>query len=84
MCQLGCVSNHLIMFRIRNRELKGMLIAMNCGLWGIMLSAYGNNFFWQYPTGYIAYIFQTFLVLGKSYDNELTGQTKLEPNTNIL
>ncbi|WP_195280715.1 O-antigen ligase family protein [Parabacteroides johnsonii] len=77
-------SAYLIMFRIRNRELKGMLIAMNCGLWGIMLSAYGNNFFWQYPTGYIAYIFQTFLVLGKSYDNELAGQTKLEPNTNIL
>lgn len=77
-------SAYLIMFRIRNRELKGMLIAMNCGLWGIMLSAYGNNFFWQYPTGYIVYIFQTFLVLGKSYDNELTGQTKLEPNINTL
>ena len=26
-------SAYLIMFRIRNRELKGMLIAMNCGLW---------------------------------------------------
>ena len=77
-------SAYLIMFRIRNKELKGMLIAMNCGLWGIMLSAYGNNFFWQYPTGYIVYIFQTFLVLGKSYDNELTEQTKLEPNINTL
>ncbi len=72
-------SAYLIMFRIRNRELKGMLIAMNCGLWGIMLSAYGNNFFWQYPTGYLVYIFQTFLVLGESYDKELTEQTKLEP-----
>lgn len=71
-------SGYLIMFRIQNRELKGMLIAMNCGLWGIMLSAYGNNFFWQYPTGYIVYIFQTFLVLGKSYDKELTEQIKLE------
>ncbi|WP_293667206.1 O-antigen ligase family protein [uncultured Parabacteroides sp.] len=68
-------SAYLIMFRIRNRELKGMLIAINCGLWGIMLSAYGNNFFWQYPTGYIVYIFQTFLILGESYDKELTEQT---------
>ena len=68
-------SAYLILFRIRNRELKGMLIAMNCALWGIMLSAYGNNFFWQCPTGYIAYIFQTFLVLGESYDKELTEQT---------
>lgn len=76
-------SAYLIMFRIQNRELRGMLIAMNCGLWGIMISAYGNNFFWQYPTGYIVYIFQTFLVLGKSYDKELAEQTKLEPNINI-
>lgn len=67
-------SGYIIMFRIRNKELKGMLIAMNCGLWGIILSAYGNNFFWQYPTSYIGFMFQTFLVLGESYDKELEQQ----------
>lgn len=71
-------SGYLIVFRIRNRELKGMLIAMNCGLFGIMLSAYGNNFFLQYPTGYIVYMCQTFLVLGESYDKELTENKKLK------
>lgn len=71
-------SGYLIVFRIRNRELKGLLIAMNCGLFGIMLSAYGNNFFLQYPTGYIVYMCQTFLVLGEDYDKEITENKKLK------
>lgn len=73
-------SGYLIIFRIKNRELRGMLIAVNCALFGIMLSAYGNNFFLQYPTGYMVYICQTFLMLGESYDKELTENKELIDN----
>lgn len=71
-------SGYLILFRIKDRELRGTLMAINCGLFGIMLSAYGNNFFTQYPTGYIVYMCQTFLILGESYDKEIAENNELK------
>lgn len=40
----------IIMFRIKDHELKGMLSGLLCGITGMLLSAYGNAFWGQYPT----------------------------------
>lgn len=74
-------SGYIIMFRIKNKELKGMLTAMNCGVFGLMLSAYGNNFFSQFPTGMIIYMCQTFLVLGEYYDKEINNNKLIQTQT---
>ena len=50
----GC---YLIMFRIKNNELRGILTAIACGIFGLMISAYGNAFFFQFPTGFIIILF---------------------------
>lgn len=50
----GC---YLIMFRIKNNELRGILTAIACGIFGMMISAYGNAFFGQFPTGFIIILF---------------------------
>jgi len=63
--------SYLILFRIKNRELRGLLSAMICGYAGILASSYGNAIFLQYPTGILMYMIQSFLFMGLEYDKEL-------------
>lgn len=71
----GC---YLIMFRIKNDELRGMLTAIACGIFGMMVSAYGNAFFGQFPTGFIIILFLSVLLNGEHIDQLLTKQTELK------
>lgn len=45
-----------IMFKIKNRELKGICTGILCGIFGLLLSAYGNAFWGQYPTYIFAFM----------------------------
>ena len=67
----GC---YLIMFRIKNNELRGILTAIACGIFGLMISAYGNAFFGQFPTGFIIILFLSVLINGEHIDQLLTQQ----------
>ena len=67
----GC---YLIMFRIKNDELRGMLTAIACGIFGMMVSAYGNAFFGQFPTGFTIILFLSVLLNGEHIDQLLTKQ----------
>lgn len=67
----GC---YLIMFRIKNNELRGILTAIACGIFGLMISAYGNAFFFQFPTGLIIILFLSVLINGEHIDQLLTQQ----------
>lgn len=57
----GC---YCIMFKIRNDELRHLLTALACGIFGMMLSAYGNAFFTQFPTGIMMIMFLGILMNG--------------------
>lgn len=46
----------IIMFKIKSKELKGIYSGLLCGIFGMMLSAYGNAFWGQYPTMIIAFV----------------------------
>ena len=67
----GC---YLIMFRIKNDELRGMLTAIAYGIFGMMVSAYGNAFFGQFPTGFIIILFLSVLLNGEHINQLLTKQ----------
>lgn len=65
----GC---YCIMFKIRNDELRHLLTALACGIFGMMLSAYGNAFFTQFPTGIMMIMLLGILMNGKYIDERLT------------
>lgn len=74
----GC---YLIMFRIKNKELRGALTGIACGIFGLMISAYGNAFFGQFPTGFMVILFLSTLVNGEHIDQLLTKQLKKQETT---
>lgn len=61
----------IIMFKIKNKELKGILTALLCGIFGMMASAYGNAFWGQFPTAIIAFTGLTIVLKGEYFDREL-------------
>lgn len=65
----GC---YYIMFKVRNKELRHLLTALACGIFGMMISAYGNAFFTQFPTGAMMIMFLAILINGKYIDERLT------------
>lgn len=67
----GC---YLIIFRIKNNELRGVLTAIACGVFGLLVSAYGNAFLTQFPTGLMVILFLSVLVNGEHIDRALTKQ----------
>lgn len=70
--------SYLILMRIKDKELRGLLSAMICGFAGILASSYGNAIFLQYPTGIIMYMIQAFLFMGLEYDKELEIPEKIQ------
>ena len=67
----GC---YLIMFRVKDKQLKAILTAMLCGLFGLMLSAYGNQFFSQPNTQFILFTFMACILNGPYIDRQITQE----------
>lgn len=61
----------IILFQIKDKELKGYLSALLCGLFGMMVSSYGNAIFGQYPTAIMMAITVAFLFRNKDYCKEI-------------
>lgn len=79
----GC---YLVMFRVKDKQLKAILTAMLCGLFGLMLSAYGNQFFSQPNTQFILFTFMACILNGPYIDRQITQSKKqalLKANKNI-
>lgn len=68
----------ILMFKIKNRELRGILTALLCGIFGMLISAYGNAFWGQYPTSIIAYTGLALVLKGEYFDRELAEREKKE------
>lgn len=64
----GC---YIVMFKIKDKRLKATLTAMLCGLFGLMLSAYGNQFFSQPNTQFILFTFMACILNGPYMDQQL-------------
>lgn len=61
----------ILMFNIRDPELKGILTGWLCAIFGMFLSAYGNSFWGQFPTMIIAFMGMSFVLNGEYFDKEI-------------
>lgn len=71
----------ILMYRIKDRELRGLLTGLLCGIFGMLISAYGNAFWGQYPTSIIAYTGLALVLKGEYFDKELTRKKQLKNET---
>ena len=67
----GC---YIVLFKIKNKELRGILTAMLCGAACMMVAAYGNNIYLQYPNGLLIFGCETLVFLGPYFDKQLSKQ----------
>lgn len=74
----GCYN---IMFRVKNNEVRVLLIPIACGIFGMMISAYGNAFFNQFPTGIMILTFMTILLNGAHIDKNCSIE---KANTSLI
>ncbi|MFH1937107.1 MAG: O-antigen ligase family protein, partial [Bacteroidota bacterium] len=63
--------SYIIMHRIRDPGLQGKMIAIISGIFGTMVSSYGNGVFGQMPTGLLMYSSMAFIFLSPLYDKEI-------------
>ncbi|MDF9831738.1 O-antigen ligase family protein [Parabacteroides sp. PF5-6] len=61
----------ILMFKVKNKELKGVLSGFLCGIFGMFISAYGNPFWGQFPTAIIAYTGLALVLKGEYFDKEI-------------
>ena len=63
--------SYIVIHRIRDPGLKGKMMALLSGIFGIMASSYGNGVFGQMPTGLIMYSSMAFIFMAPKLDEEI-------------
>ncbi|MFA6871444.1 MAG: O-antigen ligase family protein [Bacteroidaceae bacterium] len=67
---------YVLMFKVKDKELKGILLGFVCATFGLLISAYGNAFFGQYPTYLFVIMGLSMAERAETYDRELSTTTK--------
>jgi hypothetical protein len=62
---------YLILLKLKDPELRGIITAFVCALFGVSLAAYSLEIFGQFPNSILIYIVMTFIFLSPVYDKEL-------------
>ena len=65
-------TSYVVMFRLKNEQVKTTTIALSSGMFGIMVASYGNAVLGQMPTGIILYSGMVFMFLALKHDEEAT------------
>ncbi len=60
--------SYLLMTKLKDPQLRGMMSALASGCFGMILSAYGNSFFGQYPTHFLVFISLALLSISPKLD----------------
>ena len=75
----------IVLFRIRDKQLRGMLTAFTCGTACMLVAAYGNNIYSQYPNTILIFGLQTLVFMGPYFDRQIAAkqeeEQKAEPKT---
>jgi hypothetical protein len=61
---------YLVMVRVKNVELRGVLGALIAGYAGVMGASYGNGVLGQMPTGALVYLSWAFIFMAQQFDRE--------------
>ncbi|MEG1672990.1 MAG: O-antigen ligase domain-containing protein [Alistipes sp.] len=64
----------LVMFRLQNAQLRGIIAGLTAGLAGVMAMSYANEVLGQIPMGVILYMSMAFIFLSPQFDKQLTGE----------
>ncbi len=59
-----------ILFKLKNKNLRVQIIALTCGMAGIMVASYGNGVFGQMPTGVLMYLTMVFIFLSPEIEKK--------------
>ena len=70
--------SYIIMFKVKDKVLRGYLMAMLCGTFGMAVSAYGNAFLGQMPTMLLMYVFLGIAINGECFDKLLTAKPSVK------
>lgn len=70
----GC---YLVLFRLKDRELRGIIAAFSCGIAGLYVASYSLEIIGQFPTGIIMYTLMTFIFLSPMYEKEIEEKKQL-------
>jgi hypothetical protein len=63
----------LVMFRLKNKQIKGIVTAIICGISGIYVAAYSIEILGQFPFAYITFICMTIVFLSPVLDKEISN-----------
>lgn len=66
--------SYLVLFRIRDRLIKGILAALLCSMFGILVSSYGNLVLGQFPVLIIVYTSMAIIFMGPYFDRQRSQQ----------
>lgn len=64
----------IVLFRIKNEELRGKLTAFTCGCACMIVAAYGNFIYHQYPNTLLVFGLQTLVFMGPYFDKQITAE----------
>ncbi|MBU2465584.1 MAG: O-antigen ligase family protein, partial [Bacteroidetes bacterium] len=64
--------SYIIMFKLKEQELRGIISALMAGFTGIMGASYGNGVLGQMPTGILIYISWGFIFMSQQLEREYT------------
>ena len=67
---------YLVMFRLKDRQLKIIIGSLTAGIFGIMVTSYANEILGQFPTGIIIYMSMAFIFISPSLDKEIEHSRK--------
>lgn len=66
-----------VMFRLKDKQLRGLTAALIAGVFGVMVASYANEVFGQFPNGIIIYMMQAFIFMAPSFDREIARSKEL-------
>lgn len=58
----------LLMFKVKNKQIRKTLTPLVCGVFGLLVSAYGNPFWGQFPTAILAFTCLAIAINAPNYD----------------
>ncbi|HNX79981.1 MAG TPA: hypothetical protein PKJ24_08855 [Prolixibacteraceae bacterium] len=70
--------SYIVMFRLHDKVFRAKIMALLCGIFGILTASYGNAVFGQFPTGILMYSSMAFIFLSPMMEEKLLAERKQE------
>lgn len=68
---------YIVFCKIKDHHLRGVLIALLCGVAGVLVSSYGNMVLGQYPVVVIVYVSMAIVFMGPYFDKKITAAAQI-------